>query len=313
MITDVGQRGIQSAATGDLNNDGYIDFYAGYANQFNQPSTTPDLLFLNSQSGNNHLKIRLTGVQSNADGIGAVIRVYDQAWGVQVREVRSGESYGIMNSLTQHFGLAAVTSIDSVVIHWPAGLVEQAYNVSVNRTLAVTEGQLLNSLPLAWEDFTATPEPGKGVRLDWSTRREEGVSHFQVQRRSTAAEWADIGQQTVATNGSENIYVAYDASPPAGKVYYRIRQVDHDDTFTFSDVAVVRLRSAFTVSPNPASDYLYVTHPGNKRMEYHLETLAGTRVLSKVLESGEGVSLAGIPTGIYLVRGGGGVARVVVR
>jgi len=74
------------------------------------------------------------------------------------------------------------------------------------------------------------PEPGKGVRLDWSTSREEGVSHFEVERRSEGATWAGIGQRNAAANSAENAYFSYDASPPAGKVYYRIRQVDHDGT-----------------------------------------------------------------------------------
>ncbi len=76
---------------------------------------------------------------------------------------------------------------------------------------------------------------------------------------------------------------------------------------------VVRWQAAFTVSPNPASDFLYVTHSGDKPVQYHLETLAGTQVQRKVLESGGQLPLAGVPAGVYLVRGGGQVAKVVVR
>ena len=52
--------------------------------------------------------------------------VHRQGPGVQVREVRGREGYGIMNSLNAHFGLGAVTRIDRLVIRWPSGTVSSS-------------------------------------------------------------------------------------------------------------------------------------------------------------------------------------------
>lgn len=156
---------IQSAAAGDLNNDGYIDIYAAYAENFNNPDpNSPDILLLNQNTGNNHLKLDLTGMASNPDAIGARIMVYSQAWGVQTREVRSGESYGIMNSLTQHFGLGAETIVDSVVIRWPMGLVEKMVNVMANQTMSITEGEVATP-PLGLSPFAPIPEAATQVGI----------------------------------------------------------------------------------------------------------------------------------------------------
>lgn len=139
---------IQSAATGDLNNDGFMDIVAGFADGFNSPSTDADILFTNNGNSNHWSKIALNGVTSNKNGIGARIELHG-AWGTQIREVRSGESYGIMNSLTTHFGLGSNTAITKVVVKWPSGTIDEILNPSADQLLTIMEG----SAPLSNEDF----------------------------------------------------------------------------------------------------------------------------------------------------------------
>jgi len=121
-----GGPGIQSAAVGDLDADGFRDVLAGFATGYNNPSNAnPDRLFLNPGNANHWLDVRLTGTTSNTSGVGARIELHG-AWGVMVREVRAGEGYGITNSFTRHFGLGGAETIDSVVVHWPSGQVDTA-------------------------------------------------------------------------------------------------------------------------------------------------------------------------------------------
>ena len=133
--------GIQSAAVGDLNADGFRDVVAGFATGYNNPSNAnPDRLFLNPGNDNNWLDVRLTGVQSNASAVGARIELHG-AWGVMVREVRAGEGYGITNSFIRHFGLGKAETIDSVVVRWPSGQVDTAENPDVlNQQVHIIEG-----------------------------------------------------------------------------------------------------------------------------------------------------------------------------
>ena len=142
---------MQSAALGDINNDGFIDVVAGYATGFNSPSSTPDALFLNNGNSNNWCEILLRGNSSNINGIGARIEIYG-AWGMQSREVRSGESYGTMNSLMTHFGLAAHTAIDKIRVNWPSGNVDEVTNPSINQSFLILEG----SNPLSTESLSAS-------------------------------------------------------------------------------------------------------------------------------------------------------------
>lgn len=154
---------IESMAIGDLNNDGYLDIYAGYANFFTSPSSTPDKLWMNNGGANNFFKLALKGTDSNINGIGARIEIRG-LFGVQVREVRSGEGYGVHNSFTQHFGLGLVPAIQSVTIKWPSGIIDVIRNPAINQTLQVTEGTnsgcyvqyIINSDPIPARLFEAS-------------------------------------------------------------------------------------------------------------------------------------------------------------
>ncbi|MEZ5022756.1 MAG: T9SS type A sorting domain-containing protein [Chitinophagales bacterium] len=53
--------------------------------------------------------------------------------------MRSGEGYGIMNSLTTHFGLNTITEIDSIVVIWPSGIRDVICTPDTNSTLLLKE------------------------------------------------------------------------------------------------------------------------------------------------------------------------------
>lgn len=130
---------MHSFGIGDLNRDGFLDVYASYGNGYVSPdANNPDILWLNNGNENNWVVFDLEGVTSNIDAIGAKVLIYGD-WGVQVREVRSGESYGIVNTFHMHFGIGQSTSIDQVVVQWPSGLVTTIENPAINTFHSIIE------------------------------------------------------------------------------------------------------------------------------------------------------------------------------
>lgn len=135
-----GLQWMESCAVGDLNRDGFTDVYAGYASLYNAPNAAkPDKLFLSSPNGNGFYSISLQGVASNRTGSGARIEL-EGPWGTQVREVRSGESYGITHSFTQIFGMGNAGTAGRLRVRWPSGLVDEAANVRANQFVTLREG-----------------------------------------------------------------------------------------------------------------------------------------------------------------------------
>lgn len=136
---------------GDLNNDGFMDVVSG------------SKIYYNDGNGNNYFKINLTGNGNNKKGIGARIEI-TSSLGTQIRDVRSGEGFRYMSTLTTHFGLGTDTTITSLKIYWPSGTVDIFNNVNVNQTIEVTEGETLgNQTETFAEDLTLFPNPAKST------------------------------------------------------------------------------------------------------------------------------------------------------
>ncbi|MCK7591260.1 FG-GAP-like repeat-containing protein [Subsaxibacter sp. CAU 1640] len=154
---------IQSAAVGDLNNDGFVDVVAGFGSNYNSPSNSiSDVLYLNNGNANHWSEILLVGNPSNINGIGARIEIYG-AWGKQIREVRSGDSYGIMNSMKTHFGLGNNTSITQIVVKWPSGNVDTLLSPNIDESIVIVEGSTLNTNESASSMFNIYPNPTKNT------------------------------------------------------------------------------------------------------------------------------------------------------
>ena len=124
---------------GDVDTDGDVDIYVPVGGAF-IGDQWHNLFYQNAGAGNNWLTLKLVGVKSNRDGIGAkvTLRVGDS---VIYREVSGGCGFGSTNSLSLEIGLKAYTKVDTLEIAWPSGQVDIHRNLSVNQRLVVTEGK----------------------------------------------------------------------------------------------------------------------------------------------------------------------------
>ena len=138
-------------AVGDLNNDGFMDVASG------------SKVYYNNGNSNNYFKIKLNGNGMNKAGIGARVEITSNSR-TQIRDVRSGEGFRYMNSLTTHFGLGSDNNISSVKIFWPSGVIDIVNNPSVNQTITVAEGTTLGTESKTFaEDLTLFPNPAKST------------------------------------------------------------------------------------------------------------------------------------------------------
>ena len=154
-----------SCAIGDLNNDGFIDIYAGYGIGFSDFTNRPDRLWMNNGNDNNYLTVDLDGVVSNREGIGARVSIYGD-WGIQIRDVHAGESYGIINSPIQYFGLGDADQIDSLVVNWPSGHNQIMYDVPINTKLNIEEDICVLASPQILFEGSTTICEGDSLLLE---------------------------------------------------------------------------------------------------------------------------------------------------
>lgn len=112
-------------AIADYDNDGDIDVMVVNSGQVG--GQRPQL-FRNTLNDKferiNWLQLRLQGVQSNARGIGAKVKVTSGSGSKQItqmQELGSGTSHGSTNALQLSFGLGHMTYAAKVVVEWPSG------------------------------------------------------------------------------------------------------------------------------------------------------------------------------------------------
>ncbi|MBK7945400.1 MAG: VCBS repeat-containing protein [Flavobacteriales bacterium] len=69
-------KALHSFATGDLNNDGFVDVFANYGSNYITPdNNNPDRLWMNNGNNNHWFGVRLVGTISNRDAVGARITI----------------------------------------------------------------------------------------------------------------------------------------------------------------------------------------------------------------------------------------------
>ena len=121
-------------AYGDFDRDGDLDLLLTTNNG-------PAYLYRNDQlGGNRSIRFRLVGTKSNRDAIGATVRIVSGDLS-QSRMVKSGSSYLSQSELPVTFGLEKRNRVESVVITWPSGRIEEFKNLAAGRCYECTEGK----------------------------------------------------------------------------------------------------------------------------------------------------------------------------
>jgi enediyne biosynthesis protein E4 len=123
----------RGCAFADFDNDGRIDVVTTCLNE-------PAELFRNDSANEHHwLALRLIGVRSNRDGIGAKIKLTTGSGAVQYNQMTTSVGYASSSERRVHFGLGKEMKVKSIEIRWPSGLVQLVKDVEVDRELVIKE------------------------------------------------------------------------------------------------------------------------------------------------------------------------------
>ncbi len=156
-----------STAMGDLNNDGFADFFvvndAPYFSKLWQ--ATPNT--------NNYIKVFLEGTASNRDGIGSWIHLFVNGEKL-IRYTHIGEGYMTQNSATKIFGVRDAELADSLHVLWPSGHIDRFYALSTNATYHIVEGSgasvdIVATSVLLCEGETIEITPPSNGAYTWNT------------------------------------------------------------------------------------------------------------------------------------------------
>ncbi|MFZ2866177.1 MAG: T9SS type A sorting domain-containing protein [Ignavibacteriaceae bacterium] len=123
-----------------------------------------------------------------------------------------------------------------------------------------------NSIPVELTSFTARII-NEYVRLDWITAAELNNSGFEIEKRTSSNQsvtgmWNTIGfVPGFGTSTEKHIYLFDDKNLEVGKYQYRLKQIDFDGTYKYSDIAEINfvLPAEFSVKQNYPNPFNPVT------------------------------------------------------
>ena len=121
-------------AVGDFDNDGRQDILVV------DSEGKPLLLHNECPNAGHWLGVRLVGTRSNRDGIGALLTATVGSRRL-LRLCHTDGSYLSASDKRVHFGLGAATTVDTLSVRWPSGLVQTLKNLPADKYITVQEGK----------------------------------------------------------------------------------------------------------------------------------------------------------------------------
>jgi hypothetical protein len=172
------------------------------------------------------------------------------------------------------------------------------------------EKQQIITLPSTGVTLSGTLN-GNNVSLNWKTLTEVNSKSFEIERSTDGINFVKVGEKAAAGYSVSDInYSHIDPNMTASIYYYRLKMVDLDNRFTYSNLAIVRkgTKSAITVFPNPVTDYTNVEF-SNAKGTYNISVInqAGQVLQVRNAEITSTVQYVRIekgnlPTGMYHLR-----------
>ncbi len=165
----------------------------------------------------------------------------------------------------------------------------------------------LTLLPVDVVYFTGKLQADKVV-LNWEVENEINFKEYVVERSNNGTYFTAIG--SVSATGSKAYTYSDDANTNKGsRVYYRLKKVDKDGSFTYSDVFSLHipLNVKFSVYPNPTSDVIQLQFNSNSNatVQVVITDLIGKTLINKVFTANNGlikISTNTLNNGTYLVK-----------
>jgi hypothetical protein len=197
----------------------------------------------------------------------------------------------------------------------------EATNITSFSPFGVKSGA---SLPVELLYFYAENE-GNNVRLDWQTATEINNSHFDVEwsadgisfaPNASSGSWKKIGE--IAGPGTTNEVQLYDflhQNPVNGQNYYRLKQVDFNGKFEYTDILNIEFQTKnmeHRIFPNPATDYVVID--GINEGEIVLIFNVNGQLMKTFYQnvSSQQIDITDLASGTYFVKIGTKVKKLII-
>lgn len=171
------------------------------------------------------------------------------------------------------------------------------------------------TLPVKLVKFLASNQENV-VKLAWTTTSESDAKEFEIQHSTNGKSWNVLGN--VEAQGESNNTVTYSFNhqdPVSGNNFYRMKMIDLDGSFAWSNIIKVKLEGIAGVLayPNPVSDYLHVEWGARPVSKIYFYDKNGVLIRTHQGNLNMPVNVKNLPNGFYLMRVEDGVGNFVTK
>ncbi|MFP5039574.1 FG-GAP-like repeat-containing protein [Parasediminibacterium sp. JCM 36343] len=167
-------------------------------------------------------------------------------------------------------------------------------------------------LPLTLLNFSAKPV-GKQVNVSWQTTQEVNTASFIVEKSGANNQFKTIDTVAAKVNNTgTNRYSFTDANPESGVSYYRLKMMDKDGKFTYSNSVSVQLENVveeFGVYPNPTGGLLHIhqVSPAVEKQLVQITDMQGKIVRQQTIITQQSnntfaIDVSALAKGSYLIK-----------
>lgn len=168
---------------------------------------------------------------------------------------------------------------------------------------------IISTLPVELVAFSASPVEDF-VRLNWTTMSEINNDRFEVYRSIDGETLELVGEVDGKGNSSsQEEYTLLDTAPYFGVSYYRLKQIDFDGKYAWSDFVSVEIFESedlqLKLYPNPLSSNIFQIHCNHSCEDMKVEVLnaSGQRIPATFSSNTKTIEVkAELAKGLYYVR-----------
>jgi hypothetical protein len=246
---------------------------------------------------------------------GAVITPWNGFCVIVAQGLAANAEVHIYNGLTEVFPLTGTAPNTG-----PDGKVEVQINCSQNVTRIVScvagvgccgaNVAPLAPMPVKLTSFTGRLQTDYSATLDWTSVMEFESSKYEVERSADGKNFVKVGELKAAGSSITAIKYSFtDPLPGSGAYFYRLKQIDFDETSEYSKVVYVNSKKGSgivtKVFPNPFNSEIQLIGatsgdmtPGNIKVF----TITGQMVKFRIVGANAIAIDEGAPKGMYIVK-----------
>jgi len=235
--------------------------------------------------------VRCNWNNTNSGGTGLQTNATLNALGLSAAKKKNYESPLTVAANTQY--IICFSNFESVTTNLPLDFSNSTATISCT------------PLPIKYANFEASLLQNSFVRLNWATLTEINNDYFIVEKSDNGLGFEEISRVDGAGNSLGLInYNITDEKPFLGVNYYRLKQIDFDGKYEYSDIVAVNVteNDSYNIYPNPANNQIIINGLSLDD-EVVLVDVTGTIVLKyKSTGSKAIIGVNEISEGIYFVK-----------